>query len=99
MVTTILGNGRALSGAGRDVGYTNFRDASTKCTHARVRRAGCEDVQSLSGRRLRLRWRKSQNMYDWGFVFDMYKGMDVKIGNGRKCEQRSRFLQGRFGPL
>ena len=28
MVTTILGNGRALSGAGRDAGYTNFRDAS-----------------------------------------------------------------------
>ena len=30
MVTTILGNGRALSGAGRDAGYTNFRDASFK---------------------------------------------------------------------
>ena len=32
MVTTILGNGRALSGAGRDAGYTNFRDASG-CKH------------------------------------------------------------------
>lgn len=33
------------------------------------------------------------------FDFDMHKGMEVKIGNGRNREQRSWFLQGRFVPL